>query len=89
VSDSLKNKVYSLITEIDSAAKTVTSQELENAIKQLEAVRDQLKDNNFPIAFPSKPKKTHGRPPSTKRLLSKSEVLDAEVKKKAKLLAKK
>jgi hypothetical protein len=90
VTETLKNKFYSIISEIDSKANDVTNQELETAIGQLESINNSLVDRKqiANILPPLQKQKPKGRPSSTKRNASQFEVVDATIKKKAKLLTK-
>jgi hypothetical protein len=90
VKDALTNKIRSLMAEIDSKISSITNQEREETAQNLQELYDTLSGRaSFNETLPPLPRQTNkGRPASTKRNASHFEVVDAEMKKKAKILKK-
>jgi hypothetical protein len=73
------------MTEINLAPTSITNQERERTIHQLQAIKESLINRTEASGIlPPMPKPTKkGRPASTKRRPSEFEVVDAAIKKKA------
>jgi hypothetical protein len=88
-SDMLNKKITSLVTTIDTDARTWPTQRRENIIKELESILKKNHHDEQPIILPP-PKKTNAKAgkshtKATKRLPSEWEIRETEKKKKARL----